>query len=70
MKFKSWLGVSLIVLVILFFAAWIILSPFALIWAVNTLFGTTVPYTIWTWLSVEMLWLVLTALFRKAGCGV
>lgn len=25
--------------------------PFAVIWATNTLFGTTIQYTVWTWLA-------------------
>lgn len=25
--------------------------PFAVIWAANTLFGTTIQYTVWTWLA-------------------
>jgi hypothetical protein len=36
-----------ITFVIAVFAFW----PFALIWAVNTLFATGIEYTFWTWLA-------------------
>jgi hypothetical protein len=38
----------LILLAIIFF-------PFAVIWALNTLFGLTIGYTFWTWLAVVVL---------------
>lgn len=41
-------AVLLLVLAIIFF-------PFAVIWALNTLFGLTIGYTFWTWLAVVVL---------------
>jgi hypothetical protein len=38
----------LILLAIIFF-------PFAVVWALNTLFGLTIGYTFWTWLAVVVL---------------
>lgn len=49
---KVFLVVALILLLIVFF-------PFAIIWALNTLFATVIPYTFWTWLAV----IVLNSLF-------
>jgi hypothetical protein len=46
--------------------ALIVFWPFALIWAVNTLFGFTIAYTFWNWLAV----VVLVALFGKANVNV
>jgi hypothetical protein len=37
--------------------------PLAVIWALNTLFGLTIPFTPWTWLSV----LVLAATLNSSG---
>jgi len=31
--------------------AYISLMPFAIIWALNTLFSLSIPFTFWTWLS-------------------
>lgn len=33
----------------------VILWPLAMIWSVNTLFGTSIPCTFWTWLAGEVL---------------
>jgi len=43
---------SLLVLII---ATLVIVSPIVTIWSLNTLFHTTIEYTIWTYLSA--LWL-------------
>lgn len=45
------LGVGAIFLVI----AYISLMPFAIIWALNTLFSLSIPFTFWTWLSAFVL---------------
>jgi hypothetical protein len=49
--------IFLIVLAVLAIIFW----PFAIIWAVNTLFGFTIAYTFVNWLAV----LVLSATFGK-----
>lgn len=37
------------------FIAAVLLGPLAVIWAFNTLFGTTIEYSFWTWLAVIIL---------------
>lgn len=49
--------ILLIVLAVLAIIFW----PFAIIWAVNTLFGFTIAYTFINWLAV----IVLSATFGK-----
>lgn len=44
----------------------IVLAPFLLIWALNTLFALGIEYTIWTWLAS----LVLTSTFGKANISL
>lgn len=38
-----------------------VLGPFISIWAVNTLFGLSIPYTFWTWLAALVLLTVFHA---------
>lgn len=54
---------STAIAVILFVILLVIFAPFAVIWALNTLFALAIPYTFWTWLAM----LVLTATFGKAN---
>lgn len=35
--------------------ALVLFWPFALIWAVNTLFGLGIAYTFWTWLAAMII---------------
>ena len=52
----------LITLLIIFVAAiLIVIGPILVIWAINTLFGMGIPFTIWTWLSVVILGSVFKA---------
>lgn len=53
-------GVAMVVLV---FGAIVILSPFVSIWALNTLFGLGIEFSLWTWLAG--VWLHAT-LFRPS----
>ena len=46
--------------------ALIIFGPFALIWALNTLFALSIPYTFWTWLAS----LVISTIFGKSNIKV
>lgn len=39
----------------------IIVGPFAVIWALNTLFGLGIAYTFWTWLAVVIIQLFFQA---------
>jgi hypothetical protein len=54
---KGLSGVTLVIAGILLVIFW----PFAIIWALNTLFALGIAYTYWTWLAV----LVLTMAFGK-----
>lgn len=54
---------STLVLTIL---AWVFLWPFAVIWALNTLFSFAIAYTFWNWLAM----FVLVAFFGKASVKV
>ena len=44
-----------IVLAVILVALVGILFPFAIIWALNTLFALGIAYTFWTWLAVFVL---------------
>ena len=57
------LGITAFVALII---ALIIFAPFALIWALNTLFALSIPYTFWTWLAS----LVITSIFGKSTVKV
>lgn len=46
--------------------AWVFFWPFAVIWALNTLFAMGIAYTFWNWLAM----IVLTAFFGKASLKV
>ena len=46
--------------------ALLIFGPFALIWALNTLFALSIPYTFWTWLAS----LVISTIFGKSNIKV
>ena len=46
--------------------ALIIFGPFALIWALNTLFALSIPYTFWTWLAS----FVISTIFGKANIKI
>jgi hypothetical protein len=49
-------------LLILAIISLITFMPLAAIWALNTLFTLTIPYTFWTWLAV-----VVFSVFAKSG---
>ncbi len=51
-----------IILLVVFIALLVAFFPFAIIWALNTLFPLAIAYTFKTWLAV----LVLVAAFGKA----
>ena len=48
-------GVLLITLGILALTLAILFWPFAVIWALNTLFSQHIPFTFWTWLATLVL---------------
>lgn len=43
------------IMVVVFAVVFIVLSPFLIIWALNTLFGLVIAYNFYTWLSVLIL---------------
>lgn len=47
--------VMLVVLLLILFIGILVGFPLAVIWGINTLFATSIPYTFWTWLSVVLL---------------
>lgn len=49
-------------LLILAIVVLILFMPLAVIWALNTLFTLSIPYTFWTWLAV-----VVMSLFARSG---
>lgn len=57
------LGLGTLIVLVL---ALIVLAPFAVIWALNTLFALAIPYTFWTWLAM----LIVTTVFGKANVTV
>lgn len=57
------LGMGTLIVLVL---ALIVLAPFAVIWALNTLFALAIPYTFWTWLAM----LIVTTVFGKANVTV
>jgi len=46
--------------------ALVFLVPFAVIWALNTLFALGIPYTFWTWLAM----LIVTGTFGKTNVKI
>jgi len=56
------LSVTFVIAVLALLLFW----PFALIWAVNTLFGTAIAYTFWTWLAA----FIMMAAFGKTHVKV
>jgi hypothetical protein len=54
--------IGFVVLAIVMILFW----PFAIIWAVNTVFALNIAYTFWTWLAV----IVLTATFGKTTVSI
>jgi hypothetical protein len=49
------LGIAVIVLTVLFVVWW----PLAVIWSLNTLFDTGIPYSLKTWAAVAVLATIL-----------
>ena len=56
------LSITFVVAVLALLLFW----PFALIWAVNTLFGAGIAYTFWTWLAA----FIMMAAFGKTHVKV
>jgi hypothetical protein len=52
---------ALLIIVVLF----LVLFPFGIIWAGNTLFGLGIPYTLKTWVASLIVW----TLFGSSAAG-
>ena len=59
---KTMFGTTLVLTIV----AWIVVWPFAVIWALNTLFALGIGYTFWNWLAM----VVLVAFFGKPSLKV
>ncbi len=55
-----------LILIGLLVIALLLFWPLAVIWALNTLFGLTIPFTPWTWLSVIILSVTVTSTGLKS----
>ena len=55
---------AILIIVVIF--TLVFLVPFAVIWALNTLFALGIPYTFWTWLAM----LVVTGTFGKTNVKI
>lgn len=60
---KNFYAILYIVLIALVIA----LVPFSTIFAINTLFSTSIAYTFWTWMSVIILNITVIDTFRTAN---
>lgn len=52
-------GTTLIAIFVLLLTVFVLLWPLAVIWALNTLFGFSIPFTLWTWVAC---WIVIATL--------
>lgn len=57
------MGVLFVVLVIVL--AIVVVGPFASIWALNTLFGLAIPFTVKTWFAAMLLGLAIGGRLTK-----
>lgn len=57
-----------VIFIAMFVVAVLILMPFAQIWAINTLFGLHIPYSLKNWFAIVILscfWLRIPSVSRK-----
>ena len=47
------------IIAILIVAVAVVIGPIATIWSLNTVFSLGIPYTIWTWLGVAWLQILI-----------
>ena len=50
-----------VLIVLILIVAFVFIGPIFTIWALNAVFGLSIEVTIWTWLSVAWLHLVISA---------
>jgi hypothetical protein len=51
-------GIGILVLAAFIFV-WVFFAPLALIWALNTLFGLTITYSLETWMAALIIELII-----------
>ena len=56
-------------LVIIALGILLVFGPLATIWALNTLFGTGIEYTFWTWLAMFVLVFTISSSVRSGQVG-
>jgi len=54
-----------LIMIVTAFVLLVWLFPLAVIWALNTLFGLAIEYSVWTWLAVVVLSSVISPFKHK-----
>lgn len=54
------------VILVVIAIALVVIYPIALIWALNTLFGLSIPITFWTWVATTLLSAPFSARVNKS----
>lgn len=60
-------GVTLYTGAVLILMTLFLLIPFATIWSINVLFVLEIEYTVWTWLAMSWLLIILGSLCTTAS---
>lgn len=63
MKDGPWTMVGLLTLIVLI----LVFFPFAVIWALNTLFGLGIAYGFYEWLAVLVMSIFLQSMYQRQG---
>jgi len=62
---ETFMKTAVVVLFAVLILVMIGVGPFITIWCLNTLFTTSIPFNIWTWLSVFWLSMVANGIARS-----
>lgn len=62
---ETFMKTAVVVLFAVLIVVMIGVGPFITIWCLNTLFTTSIPFNIWTWLSVFWLSMVANGIARS-----
>lgn len=62
---ETFMKTAVVVLFAVLILVMIGVGPFITIWCLNTLFTTSIPFSIWTWLSVFWLSMVANGIARS-----
>ncbi len=68
---RGWKGLSVLskVLFAVVALAVIVLGPFVFIWAWNTLFGQSIPLSLWPWMAAIAILITVAGLAARMGRG-